>query len=35
LADGIDDGVVIWAQAMRDEAFLQVEPESLDRVPFG
>jgi hypothetical protein len=34
-ADGVDDGVVVRPQAMREEAFFEVEPETLDGVELG
>jgi hypothetical protein len=35
LADGIDDGVVVGPEAVREEAFLEVEPEALYGVQLG
>jgi hypothetical protein len=35
LAAGIEDSVVVWKDAQREEAFAQVEPDAVDRVEFG
>jgi hypothetical protein len=34
-AGGIDDGIVVIEQSVREEALLEVEPQALDRVEFG
>ena len=33
-AGGIDDGVVVGSEAVREQASLQVQPEPLDRIEF-
>ena len=35
LAGGIDDGVVVGEQPVREEALLEVEPHALDGIEFG
>jgi hypothetical protein len=35
IASGVDDGIVIRMQPMREEALLEVEPHALDRVELG
>jgi len=35
LAGGVDDGVVVGVQPVRQEALLEIKPDALDRIEFG